>query len=143
MRRANSFSCAQRSRRNMTRASPAVSAISCDRSRCCPICRSGWVRGLVWIMMTVMSTFVGFRLMTRPSPYRRLAQIFFPALFATLLQGFQIDIDHWRQLYIMLGAVWGLEAARQRWAATQGEAARSPPLTFGRADALAPAPHRN
>ena len=103
----------------------------------------GWIGGLVWIMLTVMSTFVGFRLMTRPSPYRRLAQIFFPALFATLLQGFQIDIDHWRQLYIMLGAVWGLEAARQRWAATQGETARPPPLTLRPPDALAPAPHRN
>ena len=103
----------------------------------------GWIGGLVWIMMTVMSTFVGFRLMTRPSPYRRLAQIFFPALFATLLQGFQIDIDHWRQLYIMLGAVWGLEAARQRWAATQGDTARPPPLTLRPPDALAPAPHRN
>ena len=85
----------------------------------------GWMGGLVWIMMTVMSTFVGFRLMTRPSPYRRLAQVFFRALFATMLQGFQIDIDHWRQLY-MLGAVWRLEAARQRWVAAPAAAEESP-----------------
>jgi hypothetical protein len=102
----------------------------------------GWMGGFVWIFMTVMSTFVGFRLMTRPSPYRRLAQIFFPALFATLLQGFQIDIDHWRQLYIMLGAIWGLEAARQRWAAAQADATTTTPLPM-RPDALAPAPLRN
>jgi hypothetical protein len=103
----------------------------------------GWIGGFVWILMTVMSTFVGFRLMTSPSPYRRLAQIFFPALFATLLQGFQIDIDHWRQLYIMLGAIWGLEAARQRWAAMQAYATTTTPLPMRAPDALAPAPLRN
>jgi hypothetical protein len=103
----------------------------------------GWIGGFVWILMTVMSTFVGFRLMTSPSPYRRLAQIFFPALFATLLQGFQIDIDHWRQLYIMLGAIWGLEAARQRWAATQADATTTTPLPMRAPDALAPEPLRN
>ncbi|MBV8850031.1 MAG: O-antigen ligase family protein [Methylobacteriaceae bacterium] len=100
----------------------------------------GWVGGLVWIMMTGMSTFVGFRLMTTRSPYRRLAQIFFPALFAIMLQGFQIDIDHWRQLYIMLGAVWGLEAARQRWAAAEAAAAAPTPAPAAHAPgALAPA----
>jgi hypothetical protein len=102
----------------------------------------GWLGGFVWIAMIAMTTFVGFRLMARPSPYRRLAQIFFPALFATMLQGFQIDIDHWRQLYIMLGAVWGLEAARQRWAAMQADAtALPPPMRAG--DALAPVTHCN
>jgi hypothetical protein len=80
--------------------------------------------------------------MTTPSPYRRLAQIFFPALFATMLQGFQIDIDHWRQLYIMLGAVWGLEAARQRWAAAQAAAAPEvPPPPMRASDTLAAPAH--
>jgi hypothetical protein len=83
----------------------------------------GWLGGLTWLMMVASSIFVGFRLMIKRSPYQRLAQIFFPALFAILLQGFQIDIDHWRQLYIMLGAVWGLEVARQRWALAQTDAA--------------------
>jgi O-antigen ligase len=100
----------------------------------------GWLGGFVWIAMIAMTTFVGFRLMARPSPYRRLAQIFFPALFATMLQGFQIDIDHWRQLYIMLGAVWGLEAARRRRAATDG-ALPAPPTRAP--EALAPVAHCN
>jgi O-antigen ligase len=103
----------------------------------------GWLGGFVWIAMIATTTFVGFRLMIRSSPYRRLAQIFFPALFATMLQGFQIDIDHWRQLYIMLGAVWGLEAARQRWAAVQSDrvSVPAPPLKSA-AGALAPAPSK-
>jgi hypothetical protein len=96
----------------------------------------GWLGGLVWIMMIASTTFVGFRLMVRLSPYRRLAQIFFPALFAIMLQGFQIDIDHWRQVFIMFGAVWGLEAARQRWVGTQPRAMPA----IGGTGAGAPAP---
>ena len=53
--------------------------------------------------------------MIKPSPFRRLAQVFWPSLFVLLLQGFQIDIDHWRQLFLCFGAVWGMEAGRLRW----------------------------
>jgi hypothetical protein len=98
----------------------------------------GWLGGLVWLMMAASSVFVGMRLMTRPSPYRRLAQIFFPALLAILLQGFQIDIDHWRQLYLMLGAIWGLEVARQRWSAEQTEEPARP-ASMRSPDGLVPA----
>jgi Ni,Fe-hydrogenase I large subunit len=31
-------------------------------------------------------------------------------LFVTILQGVQIDTDHWRHFYLMLGLVWGLAA---------------------------------
>ena len=55
--------------------------------------------------------------MARRSPVQRLAQVFWPSLFALLVQGFQIDIDHWRQVFLCFGAVWGMEAARLRWAA--------------------------
>lgn len=75
----------------------------------------GWIGGFAWIIIVVSSWFVGFRLMLVRSPYQRLAQIFFPTLLAWLLQGFQIDIDHWRQLFLCFGAVWGIEAARLRW----------------------------
>ena len=75
----------------------------------------GWLGGFSWIAIVLASVFVGFRLMFKPSPYRDHAQMVFPALLALLLQGFQIDIDHWRQLFLMCGFVWGLEAARRRW----------------------------
>jgi predicted metal-dependent enzyme (double-stranded beta helix superfamily) len=34
------------------------------------------------------------------------------------LQAFQIDVDHWRHVYMLLGMVWGLEAARVTWLAS-------------------------
>jgi hypothetical protein len=60
------------------------------------------------------------------------------------LQGFQIDIDHWRHVYLMLGMVWGLEAARLRWSqgrrapavanatARQPASAHTPAISFSR-----------
>ncbi len=36
-------------------------------------------------------------------------------MIGLFLQGFQIDIDHWRFVFFLLGAVWGLDASRRRW----------------------------
>lgn len=77
----------------------------------------GWIGGFTWIIIVLSTCFVGFRLMFVRSPYQQLAQVFWPVLFSWLLQGFQIDIDHWRQMFLCFGAVWGFEAARLRWLA--------------------------
>jgi hypothetical protein len=31
----------------------------------------------------------------------------------------QIDIDHWRHFYLILGMIWGMEAARRKWHETE------------------------
>jgi hypothetical protein len=77
----------------------------------------GWIGGFAWLALVLTSCFVGFRLMIRRSPVQRLAQVFAPSLFVLLMQGFQIDIDHWRQVFLCFGAVWGMEAGRLRWVA--------------------------
>ena len=77
----------------------------------------GWIGGLAFIGLVLTTVFVGFRLCLVPSPYLRQAQIAFPAMLMFFLQAFQIDIDHWRHVYLLLGMVWGLEAARLRWCA--------------------------
>ena len=75
----------------------------------------GWLGGFAFLALVGLTTYVGFRLVWTPSPYRRAAQVFWPSLLVFLLQGFQIDIDHWRHVFLMLGAVWGIETARVRW----------------------------
>jgi hypothetical protein len=75
----------------------------------------GWIGGFAWIFIVLSTSWVGFRLIFVRSPYRRLAQVAWPVLFALLLQGFQIDIDHWRQVFLLVGMIWGFEAARVRW----------------------------
>lgn len=75
----------------------------------------GWIGGFAWIFIVLSTSWVGFRLIFVRSPYRRLAQVAWPVLFALFLQGFQIDIDHWRQVFLLVGMIWGFEAARVRW----------------------------
>lgn len=74
----------------------------------------GWLGGFGFVGLVLATAFVGFRLCLRPSPVRAQAQIVWPALFIFFLQAFQIDIDHWRHVYMMLGMVWALEVARLR-----------------------------
>ncbi len=79
----------------------------------------GWLGGFSWFVIVGMTCLIGFRLMIVASPYRRLAQVWFSALFVLLVQAFQIDIDHWRWIFLCFAAVWALETARVRWLATQ------------------------
>jgi O-antigen ligase len=81
----------------------------------------GWVGGVVFIGLVLATGFVGFRLMRQDTPFRRHAQIAWPALFMFFLQAFQIDIEKWRHVYMMLGMIWGLEAARLAWRARPSE----------------------
>ncbi|WP_375461189.1 O-antigen ligase family protein [uncultured Enterovirga sp.] len=83
----------------------------------------GWLGGFAFIGMVLVTAFVGLRLCLVPSPYRGRAQVVVPAVLMFFLQALQIDIDHWRHVYIMLGMVWGLECARVRWMAQQAPAA--------------------
>ena len=78
---------------------------------------NGWIGGFLFFLIVGVTVYIGLRLMFRDSPYQRQAQVVAPTLFALFLQGFQIDIDHWRFVFFMLGAVWGLEAGRQKWLA--------------------------
>lgn len=89
---------------------------------------TGWLGGFLFVLIVGVTVFIGCRLMFRTSPFQRQAQLFAPVLFAFFMQAFQIDIDHWRHVLMLLGVVWGLEAARQKWEARQ-EFEAAPPAT--------------
>jgi hypothetical protein len=75
----------------------------------------GWLGGFSFLALVLATGFVGFRLCLTPSPFQRQAQIAWPGLFIFLLQALQIDVDHWRHVFLLFGMVWGLEAARLDW----------------------------
>ena len=75
----------------------------------------GWLGGASFFLLVGLTLYVGFRLCLSRSPFERVAHLFWPTLFVFLVQGCQIDIDHWRHFYLAMGAVWGLETARVRW----------------------------
>ncbi|HEX9590527.1 MAG TPA: O-antigen ligase domain-containing protein, partial [Bradyrhizobium sp.] len=46
----------------------------------------------------------------------------FAAFLGTVGESFIIDTDHWRHFWMMLGAMWGLFAAAQRYRQTSDQA---------------------
>jgi hypothetical protein len=84
----------------------------------------GWLGGFLFILLVATTALIGIRLMFKRSPVQRHAQVYVPTLLAFFLQAFQIDIDHWRHVLMMLGVVWGLEAGRQKWEARRELASR-------------------
>lgn len=69
---------------------------------------SGWIGGLAYILLVLVSLSLGLRHAFRRSP----TQPAFLAVFATVAAlaglGFVIDTDHWRHFYLVLGLLWGL-----------------------------------
>ena len=79
----------------------------------------GWLGGASFFLLVGLTTVVGFRSALARSPFAAMAHVFWPALFVSLMQEFQTDIDHWRHVYLMFGAVWGVDAARIKWSERQ------------------------
>ncbi|WP_449255986.1 O-antigen ligase family protein [Bosea sp. (in: a-proteobacteria)] len=87
----------------------------------------GWLGGLCWFALTVVTIYVGWRLVFRRGATQLHAIAIWSVLFVTIFQGLQIDTDHWRHLYLMMGLVWGL-AALDPEEKDAGAPAHPPPL---------------
>ncbi|MEZ2405922.1 O-antigen ligase family protein [Bosea sp. RCC_152_1] len=70
----------------------------------------GWLGGIAWLALMAATIYVGWRLVFRRAAWQNHAIVLWSVLFVLILQGLQIDTDHWRHLYLMLGLVWGLSA---------------------------------
>lgn len=71
----------------------------------------GWLGGISYFVLTISTIVIGFKACLTRSPLQSWSLVVFCPLFATMLQGIQIDTDHWRHFYWMLGLMWGLYAA--------------------------------
>ncbi len=74
----------------------------------------GWLGGFAWLGLTAATCYVGWSLVFRRTPTQNHAIVLWSVLFVTILQGLQIDTDHWRHFYLMLGLVWGLAALKHQ-----------------------------
>jgi O-antigen ligase len=70
----------------------------------------GWLGGFSYVALVVVTMIAGWTMVWRRSTVQPYAIAIWSVLFITLLQGLQIDIDHWRNVYLQLGLVWGLRA---------------------------------
>ncbi len=75
----------------------------------------GWLGGLSYILLIVSTLHAGLRAILTETPWRDYAIAFHAPLVMLILQGLQIDTDHWRHFYILTGVTWGLFAASEMY----------------------------
>jgi hypothetical protein len=78
---------------------------------------AGWLGGISFIVFVVSSFVVGARLVVSRTPFQTQGIAAFACFVAVTFQGVQIDTEHWRHLYWMVGMVWGLYAASLAYSA--------------------------
>lgn len=71
----------------------------------------GWLGGLSYILLILATMAASWNAIFTRTPWQHHAIAVFCPLFTTILQGIQIDTDHWRHFYLLLGLIWGLYAA--------------------------------
>ena len=83
----------------------------------------GWLGGISYLLMTLSTIIVGFKAVLTRTPWQNASIVIFCPLLTTMLQGVQIDTDHWRHFYWMLGLMWGLYAASAAYVLKPSDAA--------------------
>jgi O-Antigen ligase len=76
----------------------------------------GWFGGITYALLVISTFIVGIKTVFTKTPWQPLAIAIFCPLISTILQGVQIDTEHWRHFYWMLGMMWGLYAATAQYA---------------------------
>jgi O-antigen ligase len=71
----------------------------------------GWLGGFSFFTLVIMTFWAGWRAIRIRTPWQHHAIAIYCPLAAVLVQGVQIDTDHWRHLYLLLGCMWGLLGA--------------------------------
>lgn len=79
----------------------------------------GWVGGLVYLALILVTLALGYRAMLRGSAIRPLLVPVLAALTAHVALGWVIDTDHWRHFFLLMGLAWGLVLAEREGRAAE------------------------
>ena len=86
----------------------------------------GWLAGICYPALVFVTVIMGFRHVFVRVPWQRAYLAIFSAFLGTVGESFVIDTDHWRHFWMMLGAMWGMFAAAQRYRANPSQALTAP-----------------
>jgi hypothetical protein len=81
----------------------------------------GWIAGICYPALVFITVIMGFRHLFVRVPWQRAYLAIFAAFLGTVGESFIIDTDHWRHFWMMLGAMWGMFAAAQRFKARSAQ----------------------
>jgi hypothetical protein len=82
----------------------------------------GWISGICYPALVFVTALTGFRYIFTPVPWQRTYLAIFSAYLGTVGESFIIDTDHWRHFWMMLGTMWAMYVAAERWKATPAPA---------------------
>jgi hypothetical protein len=82
----------------------------------------GWIAGVCYPALVFITVIMGFRHVFVRVPWQRTYLAIFAAFLGTVGESFVVDTDHWRHFWMMLGAMWGMFAAAQRYEVTHDPA---------------------
>lgn len=75
----------------------------------------GWIGGIAYILWCLSTFYMGIKTVFTRSPYQAFAMPVVMTFIVMTMQGLQIDIEHWRHWFWMMGLIWGLFAATQNY----------------------------
>src|SRR5882757_532721 len=79
----------------------------------------GWISGICYPALVFVTVIIGFRYVFVRVPWQRGYLAVFSAFLGIVGEGVIIDTDHWRHFWLMLGTMWGMYAAAERYRATE------------------------
>jgi len=100
---------------------------------------AGWLGGLLFIVMCALTTLYGLRHAFKRTASQAVFLIAYSAFVGNVVEGFVIDIDHWRHFYLEMALVWGMMLGDRRGATSNHYAAAALPGSRSKAR---PAPWR-
>jgi O-antigen ligase len=99
----------------------------------------GWLGGLAYFLLIAAALSACWKIVLTPSPWRNHAIAVAAPLLLVIIQGMQIDTDHWRHFYLLLGLAFGLLSAAWDRAPRSETLARALPRALpGRRGAASP-----
>lgn len=79
----------------------------------------GWVGGLAYIALVLLTLFYGFFALLKPTPWQLPLIALYATFVGAVAEGIVIDTDHWRHFFMILGIIWGLVVATKKFETTQ------------------------
>src|SRR5215217_6948081 len=86
----------------------------------------GWLSGVCYPALVFVTALLGIRYVFVRVPRQPVYLAIFAAFLGTVGESFIIDTDHWRHFWMMLGTMWGMFVAAERWKAGANPARTAP-----------------
>ncbi len=87
---------------------------------------AGWLGGLIFALMCGLTTLYGLRHVFKRTASQALFLVAYAAFVGNVVEGFVVDIDHWRHFYLLMALVWGLMLGDRRIATLRTHEPRRP-----------------